>query len=132
MSKSHLPRIILASMPATYVFPCIIRYYMYRYEVESRALHHKRRPSSLARISDSSTIAYPQIMPIEKPTAYTGGRNEIVVKKERRNSRSSKLSTKIASMSRMEQRRERSKGGIIEKGEDLGNNETSLSFPPFW
>jgi hypothetical protein len=69
---------------------------------------------------------------MEKPTAHTGGRNETVVKKERRNSRSSKLSTERTSMSRMEQRRERSEGGVIEKGEDLGDDETSLGFPPFW
>jgi hypothetical protein len=38
----------------------------------------------------------------------------------------------MTSMPRIEQRRERSKGGVIEKGEDLGNNKTSLGFPPFW
>ena len=77
-------------------------------------------------MSDSSTAAYPQTIPMEKPTAHTGGRNETVAKKKRRNSRSS------TSMSRIEQRRERSEGGVIQKGEDLGDDETSLSFPPFW
>ena len=70
-------------------------------------------------------------IPMEKQTAHTDDRNETVVKK-RGKSRSSKLSTKMTSMSRIEQRRERSEGGVIEKGEDLGDNETSLGFPPFW
>ena len=69
---------------------------------------------------------------LENPIAHTGGRNETVVKKERRNSRSSKLSTKMTSMSTMEQRRERSEGSVVEKGEDSGDDETSLGFPPFW
>jgi hypothetical protein len=92
----------------------------------------RRRRSFLARMSNSSTAAYPQTIPLEKPTAHAVGRNETVVEKKRRNSRSSKLSTKMTLMSRMGQRRERSKGGVIEKGEDLGDDETSLSFPPFW
>jgi hypothetical protein len=96
--------------------------------VKSCALYHKSRPSSLARISDLSTTAYSQIIPIEKPTIYTSSRNEIVVKKEQRNLRSSKLSIKMASIFRIEQRQERSKGSIIEKEKNLGNNETSLSF----
>jgi hypothetical protein len=74
---------------------------------------------------------YPQILPMEKPTAHSGGRNE-TVEKNRRNSRSSKLSTKMTSISRTEQRRETSEGSVIEKGEDLGDAETSLGFPPFW
>ncbi|KFZ23287.1 hypothetical protein V502_02234, partial [Pseudogymnoascus sp. VKM F-4520 (FW-2644)] len=37
----------------------------------------------------------------------------------------------MTSMFRMEQWRERSEGGVIEKGEDLGDDETSLGFPPF-
>jgi hypothetical protein len=69
---------------------------------------------------------------MEKQTAHTGGRNETVVKKKRRNSRPSELSTKMTSMSRIEQRRARSEGGVIEKGEDLGDDETSLGLPPFW
>jgi hypothetical protein len=83
-------------------------------------------------MSDSSTAAYPPTIPIEKQTAHTGGRNETVVKKERRNSRSSELGTKMTSMSRMEQRRARSERGVIEKGEDSGDDETSPGFPPFW
>ena len=31
-------------------------------------------------------------------------------------------------MSRIKQRRERSEGSVIEKGEDLGDNEINLSF----
>ncbi|KAH6716489.1 hypothetical protein BKA61DRAFT_603226 [Leptodontidium sp. MPI-SDFR-AT-0119] len=81
-------------------------------------------------MSNSSAAAYPQTIPMEKPTAHADGRNESVVEKKRRNSRSSKLSTKMTSTSRMEQRQERSEGGVIEKGEGLGD-ETSLSFPPF-
>jgi hypothetical protein len=77
----------------------------------------------LASMSNSSTAAYPQTIPMEKPTAHTGGRNETVVERKRRNSRS---------MSRMEQGPERSEGGVIEKGEDSGDDETSLSFLPFW
>jgi hypothetical protein len=83
-------------------------------------------------MSNSSTAAYPQTIPVEKPTAHSVGTNESVVEKKRRNSRSSKSSTEMTSMFKMEQRREKSEGGVIEKGEDLGDDETSLSFPPFW
>jgi hypothetical protein len=79
-------------------------------------------------MSNSSTAAYPQTIPVEKPTAHSVGTNESVVEKMRRNSRP----TEMTSMSKMEQRREKSEGGVIEKGEDLGDDETSLSFPPFW
>jgi hypothetical protein len=69
--------------------------------------------------------AYPQTIPIPD----TGGRKETVVEKKRRNSRSSKLSTK---MTRIKERRERSEGCVIKKGGDLGDDETNLSFLPFW
>ena len=35
-------------------------------------------------------------------------------------------------MPKMEQRRESGEGDVIEKVEDLGDDEMSLSFPPFW
>jgi hypothetical protein len=77
---------------------------------------------------NSFTTAYSQTIPVEKPTAYSVGTNESVIEKMRRNSRL----TEMTSMFKIEQRREKSKGGVIEKGEDLGDNKTSLSFLPFW
>lgn len=78
--------------------------------------------------SNSSIVAYPQTIPRKTPIEHTSGRNETMVEKKRRNSRSSKLNTK---MTRMKERRERSEGGVIKEGEDLGDNETNLSLPPF-
>ena len=69
---------------------------------------------------------------MEKPTEHTSCRDETTAETKRRNSRSSKLSTKVTSMSRMEHVPEKIDGGVIEKGEDLGDDEMSLSFPLFW
>ena len=73
---------------------------------------------------------YPQTIPMEIPTTtHTGGKNKRVLEKKRGNARPRKLSTKMTSMSRMERKRETS---VIEKGEDFGDDETSLGFAPFW
>jgi hypothetical protein len=70
-----------------------------------------------------------QSIPVEKPTEHTSGRSETAAETKRKNSR---LSTKMTSMPRAEQAPERSEDGVIEKVKDLGDDETSLSFPPFW
>ncbi|KFY03145.1 hypothetical protein O988_01687 [Pseudogymnoascus sp. VKM F-3808] len=64
---------------------------------------------------------------MEIPTAHTGGSDKSALEKRRRNPRSTKLSANIASMSRIEQWRERSEGGVMEEGENLGDN----GFQPF-
>jgi hypothetical protein len=71
-------------------------------------------------------LPIPYVM-LPKSTAHTGGRDKTLLEKKRGNPRSSKLSTKMTLMSRMEQWRERSEGGVIEKGEDLGDD----GFQPF-
>jgi hypothetical protein len=38
----------------------------------------------------------------------------------------------MTAMSRIKQGRERSKGGVIDKGEVVGDDEMSLGFLPFW
>lgn len=71
---------------------------------------------------------YPQTIPMEIPiTTHTGGKNKL--EKNRGNARSRKLSMKMTSMSKMERGRETS---VIEKGVNLGEDETSLGFAPFW
>jgi hypothetical protein len=42
------------------------------------------------------------------------------------------MSTRMALMSTMEQRRERSKVDVAGNEDDLSDDETSLGFPQFW
>jgi hypothetical protein len=86
-------------------------------------------------MSNSSTIALSPPIAIEKPTEQNGSRNETVVEKKRKVSRSGKLRTKTTSTSGMAQGAERCGKGVKlvrEKGEDVGDNEGGLSFLPFW
>jgi hypothetical protein len=84
----------------------------------SRFTHHKDDLSSLARMSDSSTIAYPQNNSHAKTDACQ--RQKRNSHGEKANSRSSKL---ITVMSRIKQGGKRSKGDVIDKGEVLSDNE---------
>ncbi|KFZ02220.1 hypothetical protein V500_00357 [Pseudogymnoascus sp. VKM F-4518 (FW-2643)] len=64
---------------------------------------------------------------MEIPIAHTGGSVKSVLENGRKNPRSAKLSTKMTSMSRIEQWRESIEGGVQEEGEDLGDD----GFQPF-